>query len=65
VVPGKVVVGGAHPNGGSMVWCDRGGSTVTSEAMEALRGWAAVARATEVGWTGRQRLRILVALVML
>jgi hypothetical protein len=48
VVPSKVVVGGAHPNSGSTVWCGGGGSTATSEVVEVLQGSAAVARGTYV-----------------
>jgi hypothetical protein len=48
VVPSKVVVGGAHPNSGSTVWCGGGSSTATSEVVEVLRGSAAVARGTYV-----------------
>jgi hypothetical protein len=42
----KVAAAGAHPSGGSMVRCDRGGSTATSEVVEALRGSPVVVRRT-------------------
>jgi hypothetical protein len=42
----KMAVAGAHPSGGSMVRCDRGGSRVTSEAVETLRGAPMVVRKT-------------------
>jgi hypothetical protein len=45
-MPDKMAVAGAHPSGGSTVRCDGGGSTVMSEAVEALRGSPVVVRQT-------------------
>jgi hypothetical protein len=45
--PDKVAVGrGAHPSGGSMVRCHGGGSTVTSETVDALQGSPVVGKRT-------------------
>jgi hypothetical protein len=45
-MPDKVAVAGTHMSGGSTMRCDGGGSTTTSEAMEALRGSPVVVRRT-------------------
>jgi hypothetical protein len=44
VAPDKMAEGGAHPRGRSMVGCDGGGSSVTSEAVDMLQRSSVVAR---------------------